>query len=423
MKRELNDMEYMNYSMGQPYNLAVVIRIMGNLTEESLKSVFVKLQIRHPLLKVRIEHDDKDIPWLTSENVEAIPITVVKRLDEAHTRREFQKHLVTPFDYEKKEQPLFRITLLSSNQNSDLVLCAQHTITDGMSMVFLVRDLMKYLNYPKEKIDVLDAPANTQDIFSKKIRRTISKTSFRAKILIILLRIYHAFLFGVGKGKKKIEETMESKHVDLQIHSWNFSEEQTKSFLKKCKTRRISVHSAICTAFLPEISTINNPVDLRNRLNFPIGESFGLFAGGTVISMKYRNKKDFWSNAQRYQRKLIWNLRDRKVFGIHRAFNKSVSLSDMSKLGILLVDILSRENPFAITNLLDLDRLGLTLEAENFSIESFYGAISNALDAMTVVVFTLRKKMYFHYIYMETHHEIDRIKQISENVIKTLLES
>ena len=383
MKRELNDMEYMNFSMGQPYNLAVVIRIKGNLTEELLSSVFVKLQTRHPLLKVRIEYEEDTIPWFTSENVDVIPISVVKRVDEAHTKREFQKHLITPFNYEKKEQPLFRVTLLSSEQNSDLVLSAQHTITDGMSMVFLVRDLVQYLNYPKEKIDVLNAPAKTEDIFPKKIRRTISRTSFRAKIMIILFRIYHAFLFGIGKGKKKIEETMESKHDDLQIHSWNFTEKQTKSFLKKCKEEGISVHSAICASFLSDISTINNPVDLRNRLNFPIGESFGLFAGGTVISMKYKQKKGFWSNAQRYQRKLIWNLRDRKVFGIHRAFNKSVPLSEMSKLGILFVDILSRENPFAITNLRDLDRLGLTLEAENFSVESFYGAVSNALDAMT----------------------------------------
>lgn len=49
--------------------------------------------------------------------------------------------------------------------NTDIVLSCQHTITDGMSMAFLIRDMIKYLNNPNEKVVILDAPLKKK-IFS-----------------------------------------------------------------------------------------------------------------------------------------------------------------------------------------------------------------------------------------------------------------
>jgi hypothetical protein len=423
MMREINDLEYLNYTIGQPYNLVVSLRIKGNLTKKLLSDVFLKLQHRHPLLKVRMIEKKGGPPYFSSEGVEEIPITVIKSKNDQDTKKEFHNQLVTPFDYSSVESPLFRAVLLIDSQNSDLILCCQHTITDGMSMAFLIRDLITYLNNPKMKVEILDTPAKTEDLFSPKTRRSIPKTAFRAKMILLILRIYHFFLFGFGKRRKELEKQKDSKHTDLEVHSWKLTEKQTKEFLQKCKQRRISVHSAICTAFLPSISTINNPVDLRNRLNYPIGESFGLYAGGTVFTTKYRKKKDFWQNAQRYQRKLIWNLRDRKIYSINRLLNKALPLSLMEDLGLLFTDIASKSTPFAITNLRSLDKLGITFESDKFSVASFNAAMSNTLDAMTVVVFTLRKEMHFHFHYMESVHNVERIKQISKDVIKRILES
>ena len=79
MMREINDLEYLNYTIGQSYNLVVSLRIRGKLTKELLSDVFLKLQQRHPLLKVRMLEKDGEAPWFTSEGVEEIPITVIKR--------------------------------------------------------------------------------------------------------------------------------------------------------------------------------------------------------------------------------------------------------------------------------------------------------------------------------------------------------
>ncbi|NHJ32995.1 MAG: hypothetical protein FK732_09035 [Asgard group archaeon] len=421
MIRELNDLEYLNYTIEQPYNLVVKLRIKGKLTISLLEKVLVKLQQRHPLLKVRIVRNETRIPYFTMESVGSIPISVIKYQKEDDIFKEFHNQLVTPFNLDSKVLPLFRVALLTAEQNSDLVLCCQHTITDGMSMAFLIRDFIKYLNNPTEKIAILDTPLRDDDIFTRKVRRSIPKKPFRTKLLLFFFRIYHFFIFG--SRKQKIEAESDYKHDDIKIHSWTLSEIQTSEFLKKCKDRKISVHSAICTAFLPEISTINNPVDLRNRLNYPIGESFGLYAGGTVVKAKYRKKLGFWKNAHRYQRKLIRNLSDNKVFRTNRLINKSLSLSTIQEFGLLFIDIVSMQDPFAITNLRSLDKLGITFESDKFSVISFNAAVSTTFDAMTLVVFTLRKKMYFHFHYLESKHDFVRIKQMSENAKKRIIES
>ncbi|HUT79758.1 MAG TPA: condensation domain-containing protein [Candidatus Bathyarchaeia archaeon] len=423
MQRELNDLEYLNYSIGQPYNLVVSLHIKGDLTEKLLKEALMKMQYRHPLLSVRLKEIEKDIPWFSSEGVEEIPIKTIIRKSEFDTKEEFHKQLITPFDYSLIKSPLFRVTLIKSDIDSNLILCSQHTITDGLSMAFLIRDLITYLNNPNMKVEILDAPAKDDDIFSPKVRRSIAKTAIRAKIILRLLKIYHFFAFGFGKRKKILVKQKESKHTDLEVYSWTLSEKQTEEFLLKCKEKGISVHSAICTAFLPDINIILNPVDLRRRLNYPIGESFGLYAGGTVFSLKYRNRKNFWYNARRFQRKLIWNLRDRKIYSINRLLNKALPLPLMQNLGILFTDIVSKTTPFALTNLRSLDKLGITFESDKFSVESFNAAISNTLDGMTVVVYTLRNKMHFHFNYMDTIHDFEKIKQISKNVLKRILTS
>ena len=60
--------------------------------------------------------------------------------------------------------------------------------------------------------------------------------------------------------------------------------------------------------------------------------------------------------------------------------------------------------------------MGIELDSKNFSIESFSGAISFAIGAITVLVYTMRGRMSFHFHYLESRHEEQRMKNIAENV-------
>ncbi len=420
MKRKLNDIEYLNFSIGQPYNLAVALKMKGRITKEELKCALKRAQDRHPLLKARIETDENGTNWLTSENVQEIPIEEVKLENDSITNELFLDHLEKPFDYKKKNFPLFRVTLLTSKEQTHLILCAQHTIADGLSMVFLIRDLIDFINKPEEEIVSLTAPSKTEDIFSPKIRKKIPESYFRTRIALFLMRIYYFLKFG--KKKEDIIHADEYREDDLRLISWSLNEEETNLFLLLCKKNGISVHTAICTLFLPDIPIINTPVNLRGRLAFPIDEAFGLYAGGTVIKGKYKRSKSFWKNAKKYQRKLYLGLKDRKVFKIHKMVHTGVPLGILQEFAPLFIEIAGNQEAFAITNLGSLDRLGIKLDSENFSIESFYGSISFAIGAITVLVYTMRGQMSFHFHYLESRHDNQRMKKISENAQRRIKE-
>lgn len=127
MKRKLNDIEYLNFTIGQPYNLAVTLKITAKITKEELRNALRKAQDKHPLLKSRIEIDESGTIWLTSEDVKEIPIEEFELENDLITNEIFLDHLERPFDYEKKNLPLFRTSLLTSKRQTYLILCAQHT--------------------------------------------------------------------------------------------------------------------------------------------------------------------------------------------------------------------------------------------------------------------------------------------------------
>jgi len=52
MRRELDEIECLNWCFGQPYNIVIAIRIRGNIPPDRLQSALDKAQQRHPLLRV-----------------------------------------------------------------------------------------------------------------------------------------------------------------------------------------------------------------------------------------------------------------------------------------------------------------------------------------------------------------------------------
>ena len=420
MERKLNDLEYFNFSLGQPYNLVVVLSIRGSIFIDELKSALKKAQAKHPLLKVRIEADNEDFYWFTSKNVGEIPIETLEFENESNTTKVFLKHLETPFDLNDPVKPLFRVTLLHSLERSDLILCAQHTITDGLSMAFLMRDLVDLLNDPNIEISPINSPMNKEDIFPSEIRKKIPKSAFRTKIFLLLLKVY--YFLRHGKRKEHLHYASEYKEDDLRLISWNLSKEETNLFTQMCKMRQVSVHSAICTAFLPDISIINNPVNLRGRLSYPIGEAFGLYAGAAIVNMEYKDTYDFWENAKRYQKKLHLSLLDKNVYKIFKMVHTGISIDVLKDLAALFFEVAVPQEAFAITNLGSLDRLGINLDSKKFSIESFYGAISFAMGAITVLVYTMRGKMYFNFHYLESRHNTQRMNSMVANAKNRIID-
>ncbi len=427
MRREFNEIEYMSFCAGQPNNIVIAVRIRGNITPDRLQSALDKAQQRHPLLKVNTILDRRGIPWFVSEGVGAIPLTVLDRADEDQALRIIEKELNAQFDMNKSRKsrpPLMHATLLrpkdTATEPSDMILCAQHTITDGMSMTFLFRDLLQFMTNPKQAVYVLDVTTSTQDIFPPDVRERIPKSDAELMAFLKSVKDVYVSKFGHLPTKKPHVAVQSSK-----IHTWQLTADQTEALLNRCKQERVTVHSALCTAFLTTFTTVQTPVNLRRYLALPVGEAFGNFAGGVVIQMKYDEKQGFWDNAREFHGKLKQSLQDPFVF--FRIISKAVPVKEMQEYGMLLVELMSDQRPFGITNLGALDKIGITSQMGDLRVESFFGCVSpgNLVDAIALAVYAIDGIMHFHIHYMEpatSTAEVEKFTSEAMNLLESAIE-
>ena len=413
MYRELNEIEYFNYAVGQPYNIAIVVTVKGSVTSELLQSAFRKLQIRHPLLSVSVIIDKKGMPWFRTIPNAKVPLTVVSFDGPELSLHLLEKELSTPFEM-SESLPLVRISLITS-PNPQILICMQHVICDGISYAFLLRDLLKLFSQSDLSLSPLSITEHFTHALPKKIAKKIPKTTHWFKIFFFIVKIIHWLKIQI-LGKKK-STYINNQDRSYRVHSWSLSSELTTQLLERCKKERVSVHSALCTAFLSFNSIINNPVNLRNRLSEPVGEALGLFAGGAVVSMKYKSSLSYWENARNYNRKLQKQLRDRKLFRLYRLLTKKVPLPEIQQFGQRFIDLAAKQRPFAITNLGDLDRLGIPSNVGTYQLLTYIGGVSGGnIDAVSISIYTLRKELHFninYYAYMTKDWDFQEIASVA----------
>jgi hypothetical protein len=417
MRRELNEIEYFNWCVGQPYNLVVAVQLRGPVAADRLRAALDKAQRRHPLLAVNTEPGAGGLPWFSSEGVGPIPLTVVERSEAGAALRLAERELAAPFARDQAgavRLPLMRVALLPAADPTgpaSLVFTAQHVIADGLSMVFLVRDLLRFMQAPDAPFEVLDATASPEDLLPAAVRRRIPTSSLRFRVVLWLARAYVWLRFGGSPAAPR---------PSTQHHrSWQLTPDQTARLRARCRREGVSVQSAIAAAFLPAFRAIHTPVSLRSFLGRPVGESVGLFVGAAEVAMKYRPAGGFWGNARRFHRRLRRALRD--PFGVFRLFSKAVPAEAVGQLGPLLMAIVSHRRPFAVTNLGELDGSGVQLGQGSLGIESFFGAVTAIVDSSVLTVYTIGGSLHLHLLATESGPSERAVRDDAERAIERLL--
>jgi hypothetical protein len=415
MRRELNEVEYFNWCIGQPYNLVVAVQVRGDLNPDRLREALAKAQQRHPLLRANTELGPVGLPWFSSEGVGAIPVTVVDASESDAARRLIEAELAATFAMDgagSPRLPLMRVSLLrprDAAQPIDVVFTAQHVVADGLSMVFLVRDLLHFVEDPDAPVTVLDAPASPAEVLPARVRRRIPSSPRRFRFALWVARAYVWLRFG--------HRTIPPRRRTQHHRSWELTPDQTSRLRSRCRREGVSVHSAICTAFLPGFTAVHTPVNLRSLLARPVGESVGVFVGAAEVKLRYRASRGFWGNARRFHRRLRRALRD--PFRLLRLFSKAVPAEAVRQLGPLLVRITSDQRPFAVTNLGELD--GLKVQGRTLELESAYGAVTGIVDASVLTVYTLGGRMRLHVLASESDPSDTAIRDEVDRSVKLLL--
>ncbi len=404
VRRRLNEIEYFNWCLDQPYNIVVMVRLAGRLAPDALRVALDKVQQRHPLLRANTVLDDHGDPWLDSAGVGPIPLDVRRREGDDDAGQVMDQELSQPFPMDAGGSSgacLARVVLLTPDGPdgtdsassadmdgpSDLVISVQHVVTDGMSMLFLVRDLLGFLRDPDAAVEVLDVPASAAAILPPGAARRVARSPRPLRIALLLVRAYRRL--------RRIPDGAAPGDADgpVPVHSWRLTPEQTAALLARCRSEGVSVQTAVCTAFLPSHTLINSPVSLRARLAHPVGESVGLFVGTALIRARFDARQGFWSNARAFHRRFRRSLRN--PFLVFRLCSPAVPREQVREFIAATTGLFDRRRPFGVTNLGSLDGRSLGLDGDGgLRVLSFDGRASGFTAASVLTVYTIGGRMH-----------------------------
>lgn len=290
MRRKLSSIECMIDG-----NIVYCVRLEGSIELDQLQSAVRRLQDKHPALRMLIR-EQADGLYYEFDCAPEIPLRVVQRIDGGEYRDECSAELVSRFPH---DQPQLRIVWLESATEQELLFVASHRICDGMSMLTIVREVLRFIY--RDDVPAPYAPISPDDIIGDYQPRNPWKRRMMA-------HLSNTILSSIPESRK----APGNQEVYLE---WSADRDMSNALRERCRSEAVSVHAALTVALnrsllavLGERKTpkwIESPMDAR-RGRLSILRSDMLFFGGGSLNLRTsRDTKDnFWERARTVHREL-----------------------------------------------------------------------------------------------------------------------
>jgi hypothetical protein len=270
-------------------NIVYVVRLEGSIHADRLRLALSRVQRKHPALRVLIR-EERDGLYYEADSAPEVPLRMVHRVTEDDYRHECRTELTTAFAYDK---PQLRTVWLRSERESDLLLTTSHRICDGMSMLIIVREVLRSLHTDEELIAY--KPITRRDIIGDYQPPEPWKRKLTASLLNGVLGLIPKSHRSSGNHEHYLE--------------WTADRALSHGLKQRCKAEGVSLHSAFLVALdrallavfgqkkLPK--WIENPVDIR-RGRFAALKSDTVFFGGGNFKVRTGQSPgvDFWERAR-----------------------------------------------------------------------------------------------------------------------------
>ncbi len=126
-----------------PRHFAVTALVTGPTTPAQWREAINKVQRQHPLLSVSIEQGPEGSLCFRPATNCPIPLRLVVGYPQAIWEEEVARELGDSID--PTQAPLIRATLIMGPGNAALILTAHHSVADGLSLVYVIRDILQAL--------------------------------------------------------------------------------------------------------------------------------------------------------------------------------------------------------------------------------------------------------------------------------------
>jgi NRPS condensation-like uncharacterized protein len=302
-------------------------RFRGCIPQELLRRALAKVSRRYPLTSARFAQDSEGATRFILENFSEFHVRAFdKKMDDEWLNLAWdeQRH---PFDLD--EGPLVKFLLLTSPHNTDLVVICHHAICDGLSLTYLIKQIVLLLNDPERDVAPLPLPtAMSEDSLSVKVTPGLLDR-------ILINRLNRSWkkekaLFSEHDYTQLYEDYWHARNIGKNILT--LSQDTTSAVVSRCHAERVTVNSALMAAFAFAQRDVQGTkesylrralvaVNLRHLFKNPPGENLGLFAAGFQVALPL-GRGGFWGVARKFNTKIKRLLSDpRKVLGFMAPLN------------------------------------------------------------------------------------------------------
>ncbi len=405
-----------------PLHFALMARIIGEFSIAQLEQALIEVQQQHPMLRVGIAPDESEQPWFV-EDAAHIPLRVVERQEEQHWQQEVERELFHPFNW--AQAPLLRVVLLqstdSSKRVSEIIVTCHHSIGDGLSSAYLLRDILQALSSPAEQRSPLSEHPPFEDLIPQKVStpQSVETAANESE--------------DTPPAPLLSTEAALSQPFAPQLLSWSLSFEETASIIAHCRQEQTTVHAAICAAFLLAIANEGetrspqtyplkclSSINLRKYLSPPIQEEFGFYAWAEMTSHPSISDLGLWEIARSLKEQLNQKMSINKIFGDIPARQALMSTSPSSSM---MWQLYAEQYRYELL-VSNLGYLNFFPQFGQLQLEAIYGpaTMSTFRENHGVIgVATVQGRMFFTLTYSGTEMSPDQAEQFQQKAMRSLL--
>lgn len=153
MLRELGTFERALYISDRhsPFNVIGVVQLDHPPSPDILKNALELLQLRHPLLQVRIANAHKRPRFEIMPDIK-LPLSIIQRNESNQWEEIVEQEMTKRFDI--THGPLFRVSYLHADKKAEIIITFYHSIMDAVSGTNLIDELLEmaaFLQFGNQK--------------------------------------------------------------------------------------------------------------------------------------------------------------------------------------------------------------------------------------------------------------------------------
>jgi hypothetical protein len=289
-ERSLGAMEKIFYLVNQhhPNHFAMVGDVAGSTRIEQWQNGLNQVARHSTLVWSRIERNSDGVPAIRQAPQGSIPLKVIA-YDASGWTTEVAAQLTEPFD--ESRPPLLRATLLHGADRSIIILAAHHSVADGLSLTFLLGDLLRAVSGQKL------VRSQETEALERLVERKHGPMAMAA-----------AAASETPAVKRRPKEFRRPDGSAPHVEALRLTPDMTRNLRDGARAEGTTVQSALSAALAaaaallaPELCKeplrIVSPFDLRRRL-LDQSDHLALCASGVVLSDDGRHDADLWARAR-----------------------------------------------------------------------------------------------------------------------------